>query len=181
MASTVIYNGQEYSRESQVGKEAAKWERPADYRPSQHPYPKMLYKAAKGDDGVVRADAGASLPRRFFANDQAYQAALDRDESFNASCRMVVGTEREHQAARDNGWRDSPEDAIEYCRHFETIILGTAAAERAYKDQRMSPAAQAEAKAAEASTPNILPEIPEGHKIDKRTKAYKESLRSAQA
>lgn len=161
MPNYVIYNGQEYSRESDIGKEAMKFERPASYRPEQNPYPRMLYKASKGEDGVVRADAGASLPRRFFANDQAYQAALDRDEAFNASCRMIVGTEAEHKAARDSGWRDTAEEAIEYCRHFETVILGTLAAERAYKDQKMSPAAQAEAKAAEAATPNILPEIPE--------------------
>jgi hypothetical protein len=185
MASTVMYNGQEYSTSSDVGKEALKWERPASYRAEQHPYPRMLYKASKGEDGVVRADAGQSLPRRFFANDQAYQAALDRDESFNNSCRMIVRSEREHNAAKDSGWRDSAEEAIAYCRHFETVILGTAAAEREYRDQKMSEAARAEAKAADARTPNILPEIPEAplvkkpHHMSKEARAERANRASA--
>lgn len=163
MAGTIIYNGQEYSRESQVGKEAAKFEQP-HYRPEAHPYPRMLYRATKGEDGVVRADAGQTLPRHYFRDDQSYRAAIDKDEAFNQSCRMIVNSPAEHNSAKDHGWRDSAEEAIAYCKHFETVILGTAAAERAAAELKMSPAAQAEAKAIDASTPNILPEIPEAHK-----------------
>lgn len=163
----VTYNGQQYSTESQVGKEALKHERPVGYRPENNPYPRMLYKAQKGTDGIVRVEAGATLPREYFPNDEAYRSAVRRDEVFNASCQMIVGTEREHQAARGNGWCDSAEAAIESTKHFETIILGAAAAERAARDLKMSEKAQREAKAAEAATPNILPEIPESKTVKK--------------
>jgi hypothetical protein len=191
----VTYNGQQYSTESQIGKEALKHERPHNYRPENHPYPRMLYKAKMGDDGIVRADAGVTLGREYFASDQAYESAVKRDDAFNNSCRTIVGTEREHQMARDNGWRDSAEEAIEFCKFDYTIRQGTAAAERLYRDRNMSEKAKSEAKAADDATPLILPEIPEAKtvknpysvaaqvaqeaKLDKRTKAYKDSLKQA--
>ena len=171
----VMYNGQEYSTESDVGKEAMKFERPASYRPEQNPYPRMVYRAFKGEDGVVRADSGQTLPRHYFRDDQSYRAAIDKDEAFNTQCRMVVGTEREHKAALESGWRDSAEEAIALERHHYTEIIGAAAAERAYKDQFMSEKAQREAKAAEAATPNILPEIPEAPLVKKPHHMSKEA------
>src|SRR6185436_17936675 len=102
----VTYNGQKYSTESAIGKEALKHEQP-HYRPEQNPYPRMLYKAVKGTDGYVRVDAGATAPRRYFANDQDYENALRRDEAFNTGNQRIVVSEREHQSARDDGWRDS--------------------------------------------------------------------------
>jgi hypothetical protein len=73
----------------------------------------------------------------------------------------VVETEREQTLALEQGWRENPQTATdEETRRQEQV--GTAAAERAYADQRLSPRAQAEAAAADqAAGAKHLGEIPE--------------------
>jgi hypothetical protein len=129
--------------ESELGKEMAKWERPerGGTRPYVYvPFPRMLYKARKRPDG------------RVMCMDPA-------DESFSAQCWFVVQNELELEKAHREGWRDSPKEALDYFEGLERDIA-RAAAERAYSDQRLTEKARAEAAAAEAETPEHVPDIP---------------------
>lgn len=71
----------------------------------------------------------------------------------------IVDTEREERVAHEEGWHPtSPAAAAAETRRQEA--LGTAAAERAWEDRRLSAAAQAEAAVAEQATGKHLGEIP---------------------
>jgi hypothetical protein len=85
----------------------------------------------------------------------------------------VVTTAGEQATAVDNGWRDNPQTATdEETRRQEAV--GTAAAERAYHEQRMSAAAQAEAAAADvAAGAKHLGEIPERPRRPRPSRAKK--------
>lgn len=170
-SGVVVYNGQEYSADSDIGKIAAQFEQP-HYRPEQHPFPRMMYKAQKCDDGVVRADSGATAPRHMFANDEAYRFAIQRDEAFNAQCRTEIGRgpdgktlprevcEAQYKQALESGWRDSAEEAIELVKSLHQEMFN-ASLKRADQDKGMTEKALREARAAERATPDHLPEIPE--------------------
>jgi hypothetical protein len=178
MAGTITYNGQEYSRESDIGKLAAQFEQPG-YRPDapQNAFPRMMYRAFVCADGIARADAENGTPRHMFPNDQAYEASLRQDEAFNAKCRQIIGQgpdgkplDREiclaqHRAALESGWRDSAEEAIALVRHRETVVAGGEHMKRLKRDQGMSEAAKAEAAEFDASVPYIVTEIPEARKV----------------
>src|SRR5499427_203386 len=72
----------------------------------------------------------------------------------------IVGTEGEELLATGTGWLPRPDqaEAVETARQEQ---LGTDAAVRAWDDRRLSPAAQAEAAAFDASSAKHTPEIPE--------------------
>lgn len=75
----------------------------------------------------------------------------------------IVGSEGEQLLAVGQGWMTDPEEATQAeVRRQED--RGTAAAERAWTDRRMSASAQAEAAAVDAATAKHLPEIPEAPK-----------------
>jgi hypothetical protein len=73
--------------------------------------------------------------------------------------RRIVAGEREETLAKESGWANSSAQAaaVETGRQE---ALGTAAAERAWDDRRVSAAAQAEVAVAEAATTRHLGEIP---------------------
>ena len=181
--ATVRFNGVDLPAESKAGIEVARWERPASYRPENHPFPKMLYKAYKGSDGVVRCMSTEPRSRHLFISDEQFRSAIEEAKIFTDQCQKTVHDEQEQKQAFADGWRENPLDAIEAAKHWETIIKGEAAAHQAFLDRNMSEKAKAEKKAIEDSTPDILPEIPEAPllKVDKRTKAYKESQKIAAA
>lgn len=73
----------------------------------------------------------------------------------------IVTSEREEQDALSAGWCPNPQHALDAETKRQEAI-GTAAAERAYTDRQMSPAAQREAAAADqAAGAKHLGEIPE--------------------
>ena len=72
----------------------------------------------------------------------------------------TVRSEAEAQTARGAGWLGDPQAATE-AEEARQLALGTAAAERAWGDRRLSAAAQAEAAAVDATTVRHLGEIPE--------------------
>jgi hypothetical protein len=125
------------TEESELGKELAKWEQhpgritqnpgnPYKYRP----FPKMVYKAIKRDDG------------RIVCNDP-------HDEQFSRRCQFIVKSEAELEKANRDGWRNTPTEAMEYAEGLERDIA-QAAAEAAFHAQRMSEKAQAELAKADA-------------------------------
>ena len=157
MANTVNYNGFPISVDTPLGQELMKWEKKADWRPENNPYPKMLFKAFKVE-GVVRCMDVE--PNQFlFADMGQYQRAIDRVQSFNKSCQKTVMNEDEHKAAEAEGWRETPVKAEEAQMHWEHQMQ-QAAAERAHADRNMSEKAKAEIAAAEVATLDPLVEVP---------------------
>jgi hypothetical protein len=72
----------------------------------------------------------------------------------------VVSSTVEEALAGESGWLLGPQLALD-AEHQRQAAVGTAAAERAWADRRMSEAAQAEAAAVDAVTSQHLGEIPE--------------------
>ena len=69
---------------------------------------------------------------------------------------QIVQTKQEHEALGKD-WGSSPEDAIQRRETLEELV-STAAAERAFSDQKLSKKAQKEMKAREAATGHHVPE-----------------------
>ena len=142
MSTNGIYHGGIlYGPNTAMFKELIKWEKPPNWRPEDNPYPKMLYKAERRKDGIV--------------------AIHDPDdEGFGRRCQTIVNSPEEEEQAVKRGWRNIP-DALDYYKNVVERAVSDAAAHRAYEDRNMSPAAQAEAAAAEGESPLHVPEIPE--------------------
>ena len=151
MSSYLMYDGAKVSTESHLGKELLKWERPADYRPENHPYPKMLYRAKH------RPDGRRSVMETVDSVVGGYPGAA---EQWSRQCQLTVQDDYEKQRAYEQGWRDTPREAIELLEQRDNVV-STATAERHASDLRMSEKAQAEAAAADQTTLKHLPEIPE--------------------
>jgi len=158
---------------SRMGKELAKWEQfPTSYTGVRGPgnpyqyrmYPKMLYKAHRRQGGVIACMDPEPHPDSFIGvlnPGRAHELACAAAERFTASCQRIVQDQAEESRAHEDGWRESPEAAIQFV-HERDRTISTAAAERAYTDARMSPAAQAEAKEAEKAHDDLhLPAVPE--------------------
>lgn len=128
---------------------------PYTYRP----FPKMMYRADKinGKPFVQMPE-----PQNFeFATRDQYKAAMARKEDFDRRCQRIVNDETEMSRAYEDGWRDSPDAAIQHVLGVDEKV-SRATAERKYSDQYLSEKARAEAKAAEEAVGNEhLPEIPE--------------------
>jgi hypothetical protein len=126
----------QYPPDGAMAQEMAKWEKPYHYEP----YPRMLYKAARREDGVVMV--------------------LDpQNEQWSAQNYRTVKDEREEQKLLEMGWRGSPQEALDLFEAKERAI-GNETANRHYHDSKMSPAAQAEAAEADRSTHRHVPEVP---------------------
>ena len=132
--------------------EMESWEM-KNYNPANHPYPKMLYRAQQRPDGVW--SVGETMDRMF--GGQPGSA-----EQFTNTCQTIVKSEEEHRKAKDNGWRDTMGEAMDYQRGLEKAVAD-AAAFRHYEDRNMSEAAKAEAAAADDATMDHVAEVPRKH------------------
>lgn len=151
-----------YTPESEYAKELVKFEQHvtpltmAVGKPPGNPYvyrpfPAMLYKMRRRDDGVPMI--------------------IDpQNEAWSAGNYMTVNDERELSRAVEAGWRPSVKEAEEFF-HSRERATSNAAAERAYTDARMSEPARREAAVAEAETHEQLPEIPEKKRRGRPRKA----------
>lgn len=104
--------------ESELGKELARWERP--YRFEK--FPQMVYRAIR-HEGI---------------------SVVIGSEAINRQTQKVVRDEHELQAAHEAGWRDNPQEALEFLKARE-LKDQRGVAERNYADRNMSEAAKAEA------------------------------------
>lgn len=129
--------------ESAYDKELNKWDTPqrqGGMRPDTYqPFPAMLYKAHQKDNG------------QWSVNDPF-------DENWSRRCQMIVRDDTELRRQMEQGWRQSPSDALEYAERLQRAIAD-AAAERHYADQRLSDSARREAAAADAATNDHVPDI----------------------
>jgi hypothetical protein len=107
-------------------------------------FPKMLYKAHRRENGKVMCMDMDAL----YAADMSVAA---RAEAFNRSCQMIVRSEGENDRAKNDGWCESPQDAID-AQEALAQDIAKAAAEVAYSVQRMSEQAQREHKEADLAT-----------------------------
>lgn len=129
------------------------------------PFPKMLYRA-EHYQGAVRCmapppDAGE------YTNMREYERHLESARRFTERCQMTVRNEAEMQKAMENGWRESPDEAVAYLRGRDDA-RGQAAAERNYADRGMSELAKAEKSKIEREAGMHLEEIPEQPKAKRK-------------
>lgn len=156
--------------ESESAKELARWEQhqsqytigglkpgnPYVYRE----FPKMMY-LARQIPGNGKWATSQEAPAFFGFRDQnEWDRACQQAMQFTTSCQRTVNDDRERERARNEGWRDTPQEAVEFREALDKAI-GDAAAERNYRDKSMSEKALAESAAAEAEHFGHLPEIPE--------------------
>ena len=154
----LMYDGAKVSRESELGKELAKWERDkTGWTAEKNPYPKMLYRAQHRPDGrrSVHEVNDALFPVQGAAGPMVVAGAA---EQWNRQCQLTVRDEAEKHRAYESGWRDTPQQALELLEQRDNAVA-TVTAERHYSDARMSEKAQAEAAEVDQSTLKHVPEI----------------------
>jgi hypothetical protein len=147
----LYYDGARVSPESLLGKELMKWQRPANWRPEDHVYPRMLYRAQHRPDG--RRSVGEVL-------DSLFGGQPGAAEQWSRRCQLTVYNEAEQQKAMESGWRTSPQEAMEYLEAQDNV-RSNLTAERHYTDARMSEKAQREASEADQATLKQIPSLPE--------------------
>lgn len=156
--------GVQISPESNLGIELAKWEKPYRFEP----YPKMVYYARTIDGKPV---CMMPQPSQFGWRDAAeYQMAILQAESITKSNQRIVQDADEEKRAREEGWRETPQAALEHHEALEREI-GKAAAEANFGARRMSEAAQREHQAATDSTHEHVVDLKPKRKYSKRSKA----------
>lgn len=148
----------EWSKESFHEKELTKWDRPKRQggmnRDGFERFPQMLYKAQLQP---LSGKYEVAMQRDVISADKTV-VILDA-EQFNASCQLIVNSDREYERARADGWRDSQAEAMQFHEKLQDDVA-QAAAFRASEDGRMTAKAQAEAKAAEEATDKHVAEVP---------------------
>jgi len=170
MPATVPYGPHEISTKTDMGKELWSYERKPDYDPRKNPYPKMLYKAYKGEDGEVRCMDVHPKPW-LYPNMDMYRLACEQVDNFNISCQRTVGigmsldaAKQEHETAHQEGWRDSPHEAKQFVKDLHTE-MAKANAEMEFRTKNMSEKAQAESRAFQETTNEHVGEIPEARTV----------------
>ncbi len=144
------------------------------------PYPRMLYRAQRHPINGKWA-LFMDMPKRYdYPTENQWEMASEQARQFAAGCQRTVESEREHKAAREEGWRDSAKEALE-SKEQERIAAGDEAAARNFRDKGMSEKALAEVAEAEAAHFGHLPEIPEKPRRKRRTKAEMQAARAAGA
>ena len=124
------------------------------------PFPRCVYMARQHPRNGKYC-LSLEQPNRYdFSTENQWDQAMEQYRKFSESCLRTVQSEREYEAAKLEGWRDSAAEALEY-RELEMKKLGDEAAARAYTDRNLSEAAQAEVAQAESEHFGHLAEIPE--------------------
>ena len=169
------YDGARISTESELGKKLLEWERKPGYDPAKNPFPKMLYRARHRPDG--RRSVGEVLDSLFPVQGAAGPMVVaGAAEQWTRGCQLTVNDEQEMQRAMENGWRKTPQEALDYLEASDNRVT-VATAERHYSDSRMGERAQAEAAEVDQSTlrqvPEITPEVREQAVARKRGRPRK--------
>lgn len=127
---------------------------PYTYRP----FPKMLYKALPSPLSNGKALCMEPMPSPFaYTDDKLYQRAILAAETFNKSCTFIVRSDDEYRTAKNNGWRESPADALAHHEGLQKDIAN-AAAEANFAAARMTSKAQSERKQRESATDKHVPD-----------------------
>jgi len=157
------------SPNTEYGKELAKWEmRQSRFTNDDVPpgranvpfqeYPKMLFRAVKhpktGQTVCIETPPNPML----YDNPQAYERACAATEQLNRDCCKTVLDDVAERNAKNEGWRNSPAEAL--IAHEERMCaIAEETARRHYSDRSMSPEAQAEAARVDDSTEHQVPDV----------------------
>lgn len=113
-------------------------------------FPTMLYKARANSAGKVVCYEPYP-PEYLYADANSYNRACNEVDQLNRENTILAHDADDVTRREAEGWRDSPDAAIAYYEGLQQDIA-QAAAENAFAVARMSEKAQAEFRAAEAST-----------------------------
>lgn len=127
--------------DSDLAKELARWEKPYHFEP----FPQMVYKAWPRENGRVEC------------GDPLVAVGDATAMSFTARCQRTVKSAQELRQALNEGWRETPDDALAYYEAQQREIA-TAAAEVHHAATKMSSKAQAEHKKRDQATDKHLTE-----------------------
>jgi len=120
-------------------------------------YPLMLYKASKWR-GVVACIATVG-PEEEYRDPRERERQEEAAIRFTAANQTIVKNDAEKARAFEQGFRDTPDDAVAFVlRRDDAIAKETA--HRKYDDRNMSDAAKAEIRAVEAEVEDNVPEMP---------------------
>ena len=115
-------------------------------------WPAMMYHAERRNGKIMCME---SEPQAFeFQHTQNYVQAVEGAKHFTAKCIKTVGGQEEWARAMEQGWRDSPDDAIKACEERENSVMKDVA-HLNYEDRNLSDLAKAEKAAAELANGNV--------------------------
>ncbi len=145
---------------SALGKELLKWEQHQSHFVGRgqtpgnayvfRPYPKMVYRAVKKQNGKVVCMEGEPSIHQY-SNMNEYNMALNAAAQLEAQCHKDVHSEEEWLMAKGQGWCETPPAAIAQFEKEEQE-RAAASAEAIYAAKRMGEKAREEFAAAEAAT-----------------------------
>ncbi len=158
--------------DSEWGKELAKWEQHRtkyvgdEQQPGNpytfRPYPMALYRAAKTPNGKVVCMQADPDPVQY-PDDKALERAQREVAAFNQRCFMKVGNDEEERRAKNDGWRNTPAEALAQFEAREQEIA-RASAEALHAAQGMSGKAKDELAAAGEETHEHVTDVKGGSK-----------------
>jgi hypothetical protein len=130
---------------------------PYTYRP----FPKMVYKAERFEGKV--ACMAAPPDSYMFKDNREYERAVQMAEKFTERCQRIVNNEVELSKAYEAGYRESPQEAVDFVLGRDAKAA-EAAAHLNYEDRNLTGPALEERKAEEAAAHargEHLAEVPE--------------------
>jgi hypothetical protein len=134
-------------------------------------FPKMLYRA-EHYHGKALCMAAPPDPIEF-PTGREFEHADEAARKFSEKCQREVNDEREMSRAMEDGWRESPKEAVKYLRGRERD-RSTAEAHRNYEDRNMSDLAKREiAEEREARGGEHIVSMPEKRRRRGRPKGSK--------
>jgi len=121
-------------------------------------WPAMMFHAERRN-GQIKCMEGE--PQSYeFQHTQNYVQAVEAAKHFTSKCIKTVGSQEEWARAMEEGWRDSPAEAIKACEDREKGV-SQAVAHLNYEDRNLGEKAKAEKAAAELANGNVpLAEVP---------------------
>lgn len=159
--------------ESPETKEMVKWEQfPSKWtlgvapgRPYQYrPFPAMLYRAQRippNHVGAGKIAVSCQEPEYYGFRDQnEWDRARESAARFTTSCQRVVEDESQKSRAMEDGWRETPQEAIAHAEARERVVSNETHS-RQSADSNMGEKARAEAERFESETFGHQPTIPE--------------------
>lgn len=150
-----------------------------DYGKAGAAFPKMIYKARRLPGSGKWACFAPQPAYIGFRDEQDWNRACMDAERFQQDCTRTVHNEREWEKAKDDGWRDGPDLAVQYQLDLEAEVAEVAA-ERNWQDRDMTERAKSESGKAESEHFGHLGEIPESP-IRRRVKRAKKGAAGATA
>lgn len=143
--------------ETEYDKEMARWDLPkrlgGHNADGYERYPQMLYKAFRDDSGRMTCMMPPPLMHLYLSMPE-YLRAESIAKAFTDQCQTTVRTDAEYARKRDEGWRDTPAEALAHAEVLQREIAD-AAAEEQFRVRRMSEQAQREFAAANAGDAHV--------------------------